>query len=52
MSFRSIFSKSGGAPVYIIAEIGGNFSTYEEAVRLINAAKDAGADCVKLQTLF
>lgn len=36
--------------IYIIAEIGGNFTTYEQAVRLIDAAKDAGADAVKLQT--
>ncbi len=35
---------------YIIAEIGGNFTTYEEAVKLIDAAKYAGVDCVKLQT--
>lgn len=36
--------------IYIIAEIGGNFTTYEQAVRLINAAKDCGVDAVKLQT--
>lgn len=36
--------------IYIIAEIGGNFTTYEQAVRLIDAAKEAGADAVKLQT--
>lgn len=35
---------------YIIAEIGGNFTTYEEAAKLIDAAKYAGVDCVKLQT--
>lgn len=35
---------------YIIAEIGGNFTTYPEAVALIDAAVAAGADCVKLQT--
>ncbi len=35
---------------YIIAEIGGNFTTYEEAVKLIDAAKYSGVDCVKLQT--
>lgn len=35
---------------YIIAEIGGNFTTYEEAVRLIDAAFRIGVDCVKLQT--
>lgn len=36
--------------IYIIAEIGGNFTTYEQAVRLIDAAKEAGVDAVKLQT--
>ena len=36
--------------IYIIAEIGGNFTTYEQAVRLIDAAADAGVDAVKLQT--
>jgi N-acetylneuraminate synthase len=35
---------------YIIAEIGGNFTTYAQAVALIDAAKEAGVDCVKLQT--
>lgn len=35
---------------YVIAEIGGNFKTYEEAVNLIDGAKSAGVDCVKLQT--
>ena len=36
--------------IYIIAEIGGNFTTYEQAVRLIDEAKASGADAVKLQT--
>ncbi len=35
---------------YIIAEIGGNFITYEEALKLIDSAHYAGVDCVKLQT--
>ncbi|HWM49420.1 MAG TPA: N-acetylneuraminate synthase family protein [Xanthobacteraceae bacterium] len=35
---------------YIIAEIGGNFTTFEEARALIDAAKDCGVDAVKLQT--
>lgn len=35
---------------YIIAEIGGNFTTYDHAVALIDAAKGAEVDCVKLQT--
>ena len=35
---------------YIVAEIGGNFTDYDTAVRLIDLAKDSGADAVKLQT--
>lgn len=35
---------------YIIAEIGGNFVTFDEARRLIDAAAESGADAVKLQT--
>ena len=35
---------------YIIAEIGGNFTTYEQAVRLVDAAADCGVDAIKLQT--
>jgi N-acetylneuraminate synthase len=38
-------------PVYIVAEISANHNqSYDEAVKLIYAAKDAGADAVKLQT--
>lgn len=41
-----------GKPVYIVAEISANHrQRYDEAVRLVRAAKDAGADAVKLQTL-
>ena len=35
---------------YIIAEIGGNFTKYEQAERLIDEAKKCGVDAVKLQT--
>jgi N-acetylneuraminate synthase len=35
---------------YIIAEIGGNFTTLEQAQRLIDEAALSGADAVKLQT--
>lgn len=35
---------------YIIAEIGGNFTTFDEARRLIDAAAGSGVDAVKLQT--
>ena len=36
--------------IYIIAEIGGNFTTYEQAAALIDAAKESGVDAVKLQS--
>jgi len=48
-----IGSKTIGAnyPTYIIAEIGGNFDgSIDKAKRLIDAAKEAGADCAKFQT--
>jgi pseudaminic acid synthase len=38
-------------PVYVIAEMSANHGQdYEQAVRLMHAAKEAGADAVKLQT--
>lgn len=38
-------------PVYIVAEISANHNQdFEQAVRMIHAAKEAGADAVKLQT--
>ena len=39
---------SGG--IYIIAEIGGNFTTFDEAKCLVDAAAKCGVDAVKLQT--
>jgi N-acetylneuraminate synthase len=40
-----------GHPVYIIAELSANHrQDFEAATRLIAAAKDAGADAIKLQT--
>lgn len=40
-----------GAPTYIIAELSANHhQEFEQAVRLLHAAKEAGADAVKLQT--
>ncbi len=38
-------------PVYIVAELSANHNQdYDRAVRIIHAAKEAGADAVKLQT--
>lgn len=40
-----------GEPVYIIAEMSGNHNQdFDQAVQLVQAAKDAGADAIKLQT--
>jgi pseudaminic acid synthase len=40
-----------GEPVFCVAEVSANHNQdFEKAVRIIQAAKDAGADAVKLQT--
>jgi pseudaminic acid synthase len=40
-----------GNPVYVIAEISANHhQDFDEAVKIIHVAKDAGADAIKLQT--
>jgi pseudaminic acid synthase len=40
-----------GYPVYVIAELSANHhQNFDEAVKIIHAARDAGADAVKLQT--
>jgi N-acetylneuraminate synthase len=40
-----------GFPSYIIAEMSANHNLrFEDAVRIVQAAKDAGADAIKLQT--
>ena len=45
---RSIAS---GQPTYVIAEISANHNhSYDNTVALIEAAKQAGADAIKLQT--
>ncbi|MBP7828515.1 MAG: pseudaminic acid synthase [Kiritimatiellae bacterium] len=40
-----------GHPVYLVAEMSANHGQrYDEAVRIVRAMKDAGADAVKIQT--
>lgn len=40
-----------GAPVYVIAEMSANHNQdFEQAVHILHAAKESGADAVKLQT--
>lgn len=40
-----------GFPVYIVAELSANHNqSFEQAVRIVHAARDAGADAIKLQT--
>jgi len=42
-----------GQPTYIVAEIGSNFDrSLEQAKKLVNLAKDAGADAVKFQSFL
>lgn len=44
-------SIGAGAPTYVIAELSANHrQTFETALRLVEAAADAGVDAVKLQT--
>ena len=39
------------SPVFIVAEMSANhLQDYDRAVRILHAAKEAGADAVKLQT--
>ena len=39
-----------GNPVFIIAEIGGNFSTFEQGKKLVDSAISCGVNAVKIQT--
>src|SRR5207244_8432726 len=40
-----------GRPVYVVAELSANHNRdFDEAVKLVRAAKECGADAVKLQT--
>jgi len=45
-----VLNKLLGCKTYIIAEIGGNFITFNEAKKLIDAASACGVDAIKLQT--
>jgi len=51
MSIR-IHDKSvgDGFPVFFIAEIAGNFTNFDQAKKVINAAIRSGCDCIKFQT--
>lgn len=52
MNLVSIAGRKIGknSPSYIIAEIGGNFTTLEEGLREIDLVAESGADAVKIQT--
>lgn len=40
-----------GAPAFIIAEMSGNHAgSIDNALKIVKAAKEAGADCIKIQT--
>ena len=45
-----MFGRYQSGLCYLIAEIGGNFTTLEQATRLIDEAAKTGVDAVKLQT--
>lgn len=50
MSILHKYIKNGFKKTYIIAEIGGNFKTFNQAKKLILSAKKCGANAVKIQT--
>ena len=39
-----------GQPVFVIAELGYNFNTRDEALRSVDAAAGTGVDALKIQT--
>lgn len=45
-----MFEKILKGRCYIIVEIGGNFTTFEQAKRLVDEAASCGVDAIKLQT--
>jgi len=48
---NKVFKDPQNAPCYIIAELSCNHNgDFDEAVKILHAAKDAGADAIKLQT--
>ncbi len=49
-SFKTLFKNFQSNQCYIIAEIGGNFTTLEEAKLLIDEASKCNVNAVKLQT--
>ena len=55
LMLREIGGRAVGpdAPVFVIAEIGLNHGgSLDRALRLVDAAVDAGASAIKLQSLF
>lgn len=50
-TFRIADREVGGAATYVVAELSGNHNqSFDAAIQLIRAAKDAGADAIKIQT--
>ena len=48
---KKLFEKIGRKQTYIIAEMSANHAgSFDRAKEIIHAAKEAGADCIKLQT--
>ena len=45
-----MFNRYNPNKCYVIAEIGGNFTNFTQAKRIIDLARDCGVDAIKLQT--